>query len=80
MFDSFRGEFGFTYYGERRTSASIDIPLAVVVYICILISIATIVAAIGIRGKAVSFIKFESFEINFNVVLQILFIILYEFV
>ncbi|CAG2200082.1 DUOXA1 [Mytilus edulis] len=51
MFDSFRGDFGYSYYGERRTSATIDIPLVVVVYTCVLISIATIVAAAGIRGK-----------------------------
>lgn len=54
MFDSLRGDFGYSYYGERRTSATIDIPLVVVVYTCVLISIATIVAAAGIRGKGVS--------------------------
>ncbi|CAC5389658.1 DUOXA1 [Mytilus coruscus] len=51
MFDSLRGDFGYSYYGERRTSATIDIPLVVVVYTCVLISLATIVAAAGIRGK-----------------------------
>lgn len=50
-FEAFRGEFGYTYYGEKRTSVTVDISLAAVVYACILISIATIIAAAGIKGK-----------------------------
>lgn len=52
-FEAFRGEFGYTFYGEKRTSVTVDISLAAVVYACILISIATIIAAAGIKGKEV---------------------------
>ena len=53
-FSAFRGEYGYTYYGEKRTPVTVDVQLAAVVYACVLISIATLIAAAGIRGKEVS--------------------------
>lgn len=50
-FQAFRSDFGYSSYGEYRTSVTADIPLAAIVYTCILVSIATLVAAAGIRGK-----------------------------
>ncbi|XP_055956810.1 dual oxidase maturation factor 1 isoform X2 [Patella vulgata] len=50
-FEAFRGEQGYTSYGDRRTAALIDLPLAAVTYFCTLIAIATVIASLGIRGK-----------------------------
>ncbi|XP_033724630.1 dual oxidase maturation factor 1-like [Pecten maximus] len=50
-FQAFRGEYGFTYYGEKRTAVTTDVSLAAVIYACALISLATLIAAAGIRGK-----------------------------
>ncbi|XP_052805250.1 dual oxidase maturation factor 1-like isoform X2 [Mya arenaria] len=50
-FRAFRGDFGYSYYGEYRTSVTADIPFAAITYTCILISIAAIIAAAGIRGR-----------------------------
>jgi hypothetical protein len=52
-FDAFRGNFGFSFYGEKRTPVTIDIQLACAIYACVLVSIATIIVAIGVRGKEV---------------------------
>ena len=54
-FRAFRDEFGYSNYGEYRTSVTSDIPLAVVIYACVLISIAALIATAGIRGKEVNF-------------------------
>ncbi|KAH3701190.1 hypothetical protein DPMN_076173 [Dreissena polymorpha] len=53
-FTAFRGDFGNAYYGEYRTSVTADISFAAIAYTCVLISIAAIVAAAGIRGREVS--------------------------
>ncbi|XP_052252769.1 dual oxidase maturation factor 1-like isoform X7 [Dreissena polymorpha] len=50
-FTAFRGDFGNAYYGEYRTSVTADISFAAIAYTCVLISIAAIVAAAGIRGR-----------------------------
>ncbi|KAL4228918.1 hypothetical protein ACF0H5_011959 [Mactra antiquata] len=50
-FQAFRGEFGYAHYGEHRTSVTWDVPFAAIIYTCILISLAAIIAAAGIRGK-----------------------------
>ncbi|OWF46057.1 dual oxidase maturation factor 1-like [Mizuhopecten yessoensis] len=50
-FQAFRGEYGFTNYGEKRTAVTMDVSLAAVIYACALISLATLIAAAGIRGK-----------------------------
>ena len=52
-FRAFRDEFGYSNYGEYRTSVTQDTPLAAVIYACVLISIAALIAAAGIRGKEV---------------------------
>lgn len=50
-FRAFRGDFGFSFYGEKRTPVTIDIQLVSAVYACVLVSVAAIIVAIGIRGK-----------------------------
>ncbi|KAL3836737.1 hypothetical protein ACJMK2_022156 [Sinanodonta woodiana] len=50
-FKAFRNEFGYAQYGSQRMPVMLDIPLTVVIYICVLISIAFLIAAAGIRGK-----------------------------
>ncbi|XP_060565049.1 dual oxidase maturation factor 1-like isoform X2 [Ruditapes philippinarum] len=50
-FRAFRGDFGYSNYGDYRTSVTWDIPFAAIIYTCILISLAAIIAAAGIRGK-----------------------------
>ncbi|KAL5010354.1 hypothetical protein ScPMuIL_012659 [Solemya velum] len=50
-FTAFRGEFGYTYYSEFRTAVTWDIPYVAVIYSCVLISIAVLISAAGIRGK-----------------------------
>lgn len=50
-FRAFRGDFGYSNYGDNRTSVTWDIPFAAIIYTCILISLAAIIAAAGIRGK-----------------------------
>lgn len=54
-FRAFRGDFGFSFYGEKRTPVTIDIQLVSAIYACVLVSVAAIIVAIGIRGKEVSF-------------------------
>ncbi|CAG5124175.1 unnamed protein product [Candidula unifasciata] len=50
-FESFRNEYGFAAYQDNRTSVSFDIPLLIVTYLCVLVSIATLIATLGIRGR-----------------------------
>lgn len=50
-FRAFRGDFGYSHYGDYRTSVTWDVPFAAIIYTCILISLAAIIAAAGIRGK-----------------------------
>lgn len=52
-FRAFRGDFGYSNYGDYRTSVTWDIPFAAIIYTCVLISLAAIIAAAGIRGKEV---------------------------
>lgn len=59
-FRAFRGDFGFSFYGEKRTPVTIDIQLVSAVYACVLVSVAAIIVAIGIRGKEVSLISESS--------------------
>lgn len=56
-FNAFRGDFGFSFYGEKRTPVTIDIQLACAIYACVLVSVATIIVAIGVRGKEVSILQ-----------------------
>lgn len=56
-FRAFRGDFGFSFYGEKRTPVTIDIQLVSAIYACVLVSVAAIIVAIGIRGKEVSLIS-----------------------
>ncbi|KAH9505453.1 Dual oxidase maturation factor 2 [Bulinus truncatus] len=49
-FKAFRNEYGFMLYRDNVSAVSYDIPLLVVTYFCVLISIATILATLGIRG------------------------------
>lgn len=53
-FRAFRGDFGFSFYGEKRTPVTIDIQLVSAIYACVLVAVAAIIVAIGIRGKEVS--------------------------
>ena len=53
-FQAFRGEFGYSNFGEYRTSAIVDIQFVAIIYTCVLISVATVIVAAGIRGKEVS--------------------------
>lgn len=53
-FRAFRGDFGFSFYGEKRTPVTIDIELISAIYACVLVSVAAIIVAIGIRGREVS--------------------------
>ena len=57
-FRAFRDEFGYSNYGEYRTSVTQDIPYATVIYACVLISVAALIAAAGIRGKEVDLYLF----------------------
>ncbi|KAL3836578.1 hypothetical protein ACJMK2_022000 [Sinanodonta woodiana] len=50
-YKAFRNEFGYTHYGEQRMPVMLDIPLTLVIYYCVLISIAFLVYVVGIRGK-----------------------------
>ncbi|XP_061176479.1 dual oxidase maturation factor 1-like [Saccostrea echinata] len=50
-FSAFRGDFGFSFYGQKRTPVTIDIQLVSAIYACVLVSVATIIVALGIRGK-----------------------------
>lgn len=59
-FRAFRGDFGFSFYGEKRTPVTIDIQLVSAIYACVLVSVAAIIVAIGIRGKEVSLISESS--------------------
>ncbi|XP_064594670.1 dual oxidase maturation factor 1-like isoform X2 [Liolophura sinensis] len=50
-FKAFRNDYAYTSYGENRSAVTIDISLAAVIYASILVSLATLIATIGIRGK-----------------------------
>ncbi|XP_071103204.1 dual oxidase maturation factor 1-like [Haliotis cracherodii] len=50
-FGAFRNSHGFSWYEDNPTAATVDIPLAAVTYFCILVSVATLIASLGIRGK-----------------------------
>ncbi|CAL1534462.1 unnamed protein product [Lymnaea stagnalis] len=50
-FRAFRNEHGFMSYPDNATPVTYDIPLVVVTYVCILISVATLIATLGIRGR-----------------------------
>ncbi|KAL3836862.1 hypothetical protein ACJMK2_022273 [Sinanodonta woodiana] len=50
-FKAFRNEFGYAYYSEQRLPVMLDVPLTVVIYVCLCISIAFLIAAAGIQGK-----------------------------
>ncbi|KAK0043865.1 dual oxidase maturation factor 1-like isoform X3 [Biomphalaria pfeifferi] len=49
-FRAFRNEYGFMLYKDNTSAVSFDMPLMVVTYFCALVSIATLVATLGIRG------------------------------
>jgi len=53
-FRAFRGEFGYSHYGDNRTSVTADMQFVAIIYACVLISLAAIIAATGIRGREVS--------------------------
>lgn len=59
-FRAFRGDFGFSFYGEKRTPVTIDIQLVSAIYACVLVAVAAIIVAIGIRGKEVSYVSESS--------------------
>lgn len=59
-FRAFRGDFGFSFYGEKRTPVTIDIQLVSAIYACVLVTVAAIIVAIGIRGKEVSYVSESS--------------------
>ncbi|KAK3585029.1 hypothetical protein CHS0354_009876, partial [Potamilus streckersoni] len=50
-FKAFRNEFGYAYYGEQRIPVMLDITLTCVIYVCMCISVAFLIAAAGIQGK-----------------------------
>ncbi|BFZ22736.1 hypothetical protein BsWGS_25775 [Bradybaena similaris] len=50
-FESFRTEYGFAAYKDNRTAVAFDVPLLIVTYLCVLVSIATLIATLGIRGR-----------------------------
>ncbi|XP_025084670.1 dual oxidase maturation factor 1-like isoform X1 [Pomacea canaliculata] len=50
-FGAFRNHYGFTWYGNNRTAVTVDIPLVVVTYFCVLIAVATLISTLGIRGR-----------------------------
>ncbi|KAK3605955.1 hypothetical protein CHS0354_019633 [Potamilus streckersoni] len=51
LFKAFRNEFGYAHYDEQRIPVMMDVPLILVIYYCVLVSIAVLVYAGGIRGK-----------------------------
>ena len=52
-FGAFRNHCGFTWYGDNRTSVTIDFPLTIVTYLCVLLGVATLFSTLGIRGREV---------------------------
>ncbi|KAK7492752.1 hypothetical protein BaRGS_00016057 [Batillaria attramentaria] len=50
-FGAFRNYYGFTWYSDYRTSVTIDIPTAAVLYFCVLVCVATLFSTLGIRGR-----------------------------
>ncbi|XP_067686200.1 dual oxidase maturation factor 1-like isoform X2 [Haliotis asinina] len=50
-FGAFRNRHGFSWYADNPTAATVDVPLAAVTYFCVLVSVATLIASLGIRGK-----------------------------
>ena len=53
-FKEFRNEHGFTSYQDNETPVTVDIALLAVTYFCVLLSVATLIATLGIRGREVS--------------------------
>ncbi|GFR61941.1 dual oxidase maturation factor 1 [Elysia marginata] len=50
-FKEFRNEHGFTSYPDNETPVTVDIALLAVTYFCVLLSVATLIATLGIRGR-----------------------------
>lgn len=50
-FKEFRNEHGFTSYSDNETPVTVDIALLAVTYFCVLLSVATLIATLGIRGR-----------------------------
>ncbi|RUS84688.1 hypothetical protein EGW08_007558 [Elysia chlorotica] len=50
-FKEFRNEHGFTSYPDNETPVTVDMALLAVTYFCVLLSVATLIATLGIRGR-----------------------------
>ncbi|GFN94568.1 dual oxidase maturation factor 1 [Plakobranchus ocellatus] len=50
-FKEFRNEHGFTSYSDNETPVTVDVALLAVTYFCVLLSVATLIATLGIRGR-----------------------------
>ena len=53
-FQAFRGSEGFARYSSSRSAVTVDKDFIAVIYICVLVFLASVLTAFGSRGKEVS--------------------------